>query len=316
MIRGTYMNRTRFFATAIGIVTVAVFAADTYAMYHPSMGCWMQRDPGNHDVAVRVGTIAPDTGGPFSPRDEQTAYVDGLNLYQYVRGNPLTGLDPNGLTRLQYAYQGVFVTDDRTKGAKNHSENLALTQFLENDVEDLLWKYGINAWRVFPADYRNRGGELNRKMFTFATNQVEVGRWSDTNHDLWDLENISEWDFAGTARTIWKMSVDDVIVFVPGQIGWGGVKWPKSAAAHDQRSHVVAVARGFPQKLQRHWIAHEVLHHSLENSIDPGSKEPWHDTEGVLNPNGGTERLGCKTVNALKAKGVTDAEIDQNYVIK
>ncbi len=41
--------------------------------YHPKLGQWMQRDP--------------------------AGYVDGLNLYQYVRSRPTVGVDPYGLRR-------------------------------------------------------------------------------------------------------------------------------------------------------------------------------------------------------------------------
>lgn len=42
-----------------------------HRMYHPQLGRWLQRDP--------------------------AGYVDGLNLYEYVGGNPIGAVDPSGL---------------------------------------------------------------------------------------------------------------------------------------------------------------------------------------------------------------------------
>jgi RHS repeat-associated protein len=41
-----------------------------HRIYHPILGCWVQRD--------------------------SLRYIDGLNLYQYVGGNPIVGTDPSG----------------------------------------------------------------------------------------------------------------------------------------------------------------------------------------------------------------------------
>jgi hypothetical protein len=65
------MKRTHLVSVLVGFAAVAVFAADASAMYHPSLGRFMQRDP--------VG------------------YAGGMNLYEYVGTTPMSGLDPYGL---------------------------------------------------------------------------------------------------------------------------------------------------------------------------------------------------------------------------
>jgi hypothetical protein len=87
------MRTTRLIAVLVGLAAIAMVTADAHAIYHPGMGRFMQRDPGAGG-AHRVGAGGPASGGGFMPRDQ---YADGMNLYQYVRGNPVTALDPMGL---------------------------------------------------------------------------------------------------------------------------------------------------------------------------------------------------------------------------
>ncbi|MBN2583972.1 MAG: hypothetical protein JXL80_12975 [Planctomycetes bacterium] len=94
------MKTSRLAAVVVAVATVALFASNASAMYNPSLGCWMQRDPGpGGPVATtpRVGG-GPVAGGAFLPRDPagNGQYADGMNLYQYGRSNPVNGLDPDG----------------------------------------------------------------------------------------------------------------------------------------------------------------------------------------------------------------------------
>lgn len=96
--RGTNMKRTHLIAALVGIVAMSIFAADASAMYHPGMGTFMSRDPGAGG-ANRVGAGgAPAATGQFIPRDPtgSNQYADGMNLYQYVRSNPVQHVDPYG----------------------------------------------------------------------------------------------------------------------------------------------------------------------------------------------------------------------------
>jgi hypothetical protein len=60
------------------------------------MGRFMQRDPGL-GASMRLGTAGPAVVAGFVLRDLLSQYADGMNLYQYARGNPLRYNDPSGL---------------------------------------------------------------------------------------------------------------------------------------------------------------------------------------------------------------------------
>jgi len=96
------MKTTHLVAVLVAIAALALFAADASAMYHPSLGRWLQRDPGPGGMmaAPRVGTAGPAIGGEFIPRDHTAQYRDGMNLYQYVGGSPTRFADPSGLQAL------------------------------------------------------------------------------------------------------------------------------------------------------------------------------------------------------------------------
>jgi len=91
--RGTNMRATRLIAVLVGLAAIAMITADASAMYHGGMGRFLQRDPGAGG-ANRIGAGGPAVGGGFIPRDQ---YADGMNLYQYVGGNPVNRLDYSGL---------------------------------------------------------------------------------------------------------------------------------------------------------------------------------------------------------------------------
>lgn len=86
------MKRTHLIAVLVGIVAIGIFAADAQAFYHPGMGVFTSRDPGA-GAANRIGAGGAAPTGQFVPRDQ---YRDGMNLYQYVRSNPVTNTDPSG----------------------------------------------------------------------------------------------------------------------------------------------------------------------------------------------------------------------------
>ncbi|MBE3123697.1 MAG: hypothetical protein IMZ65_02745, partial [Planctomycetes bacterium] len=65
------MRSNRLCSVLVGFTAVAALAADTSAMYHPTLGRWLQRDP--------IG------------------YADGMSRYEYVGGRPLAHVDPHGL---------------------------------------------------------------------------------------------------------------------------------------------------------------------------------------------------------------------------
>lgn len=71
------------------LLTLAALAPEAAAVYDPATGRWLTRDP--------LGTmhVAPPIGRSVNPRPH-LRYVDGMNLYQGVRSNPVRLTDPLG----------------------------------------------------------------------------------------------------------------------------------------------------------------------------------------------------------------------------
>ena len=67
------MRGKRFPGWIAGIVLVLACSDVALAQYHAGVGRFLQRDP--------IG------------------YVDGIDLYEFVRGNPTIGVDPYGYGR-------------------------------------------------------------------------------------------------------------------------------------------------------------------------------------------------------------------------
>lgn len=64
------MRRRHVFAVLIGLAAIALVAADASAMYHPTLGRFLQRDP--------IG------------------YSDGMGFHEYSRSCPVTVVGPQG----------------------------------------------------------------------------------------------------------------------------------------------------------------------------------------------------------------------------
>ena len=98
------MRATHLIAVLVGLVAIAIAATDASAYYHPTVGRFLQRDPGPGGPArVGAGRAAP-VGGRFIPRDPTGQYADGMNLYQYVGSNPIAHFDPTGLSARKTKY--------------------------------------------------------------------------------------------------------------------------------------------------------------------------------------------------------------------
>jgi len=86
------MKRTTLLIAALAIAVIAT-ATPAFAM----------RDPG-------AGGMALYNYGPQPPRIGQAGlnnqYADGMNLYQYVKSSPVSGLDPSGLRTKDWVWCG------------------------------------------------------------------------------------------------------------------------------------------------------------------------------------------------------------------
>lgn len=93
------MKKTPLVAALAGLLAFSILAADASAMYHPTLGTWLQRDPGPGGMMAppRVGAGGPAASGGFAPRDYTSQYDGGANLLQYVRSSPVIQRDPFGL---------------------------------------------------------------------------------------------------------------------------------------------------------------------------------------------------------------------------
>lgn len=105
------MTRSRILTALFALFILAAFVQPAAAHYDPKLGRWLERDPlgtapGSTLRTIRVGerpTTAPPTPrygtGTIYPSRQ---YSDGMNLYQYVRSQPIVGLDPDGLKKYTY----------------------------------------------------------------------------------------------------------------------------------------------------------------------------------------------------------------------
>lgn len=105
------MAHSRLLTVLFALIVLAGFAPAASAHYDPGTGRWLERDPlgttpGSSMRTIRVGDrptsepAVPRFGsGPIRPTRQ---YSDGMNLYQYGRSQPVTGLDPDGMKKYTY----------------------------------------------------------------------------------------------------------------------------------------------------------------------------------------------------------------------
>lgn len=99
--------RRRHLIAVLAVIVVSGFSVSKASAYcHPSLGRWLQRDPGPGGMmpTPRVGMAGPAVGDGFVARDPMPMqaqpwlqYTDGMNLYQYAGSPPLPALTPQAL---------------------------------------------------------------------------------------------------------------------------------------------------------------------------------------------------------------------------
>jgi hypothetical protein len=148
------MRTNRLMALLVGLTTIVLISSDASAYYHPTMGRFMQRDPGP-GASMRLGIASPMIMGNFTNRDPlsgcakkscspasfscassaifrktqaRAEYMDGMNLYLYEKSNPLNRVDPHGLISVRCCWDmlGKALSDpevgaayDAAKAAKD-----------------------------------------------------------------------------------------------------------------------------------------------------------------------------------------------------
>ena len=120
------MRRQHFFAVLSGLAAIALVAADASAMYHPTLGRFLQRDP--------------------------AGYTNGLHLAQYARNSPLVYKDPMGLSSIMEGLEAYWETrkptPDDYRPVFSAGVDLTLGTAYKRRREG--WTYGADAmekWR-------------------------------------------------------------------------------------------------------------------------------------------------------------------------
>lgn len=157
------MKRTRLLATLVGLVAVTLLASPAFArnrMYNPATGAFMQRDP--------LGTpnespLAREVSLPeFTRRDPAEPYSDGMNLIEYVGGNPTNNTDPTGLVYdIQVKRVGVslFHSVPKTKKDKQKTKK----KFGPMNVGHTWISWGdssIGFWPIGDVDHGEQTGKV------------------------------------------------------------------------------------------------------------------------------------------------------------
>lgn len=95
------MKRYCLTGAIMSLVVTFLLVADASAMYNPSTGTFLNRDPGpGAGLAFeRIERAPPLPAAAFIPRDASEEYTEGMNLYEYVGSAPTVAIDPMGLAR-------------------------------------------------------------------------------------------------------------------------------------------------------------------------------------------------------------------------
>lgn len=137
--------KIRSLAIVAATFIITAVATPALAVYHPGMGRFLQRDPHgtmNAPTSPRVGMAGPAAAGGFVARDPMPSgtrwqsrlqapsgaansfapedrYADGMNLYQYVRSNPVNRMDPTGECSIESIKNAINLADQYLEAGKS-----------------------------------------------------------------------------------------------------------------------------------------------------------------------------------------------------
>lgn len=169
------------------VIGVCAFGQDTWAMYSPSMGRFMQRDP--------IG------------------YVDGPDVYQYVRSNPIKYTDPTGLeakkpsTTCTINGQAVeLVFDGKTLSGVGQSYTAASGRPANTRTEERM-DLGQNfTWPIFV-----------HQQFLYTPHEQKLNNSGPTKEGSYWISNCE----TASAKNAWRHNP-----LHPANAGWGQYSWP------------------------------------------------------------------------------------------
>jgi len=233
------MKRTHLIAVLIGLVVMGIFTADAAAMYHPTLGRFMQRDSGAGGAmrigaggAMRIGAGGAAPVGRFIPRDPTgtNQYADGMNLYQYVRSNPVVLVDPQGLWSWHNTNDVYIIQTILNNNAKRFGLDLSNYGAGGNGIDG---KYGSKT-RAAVCKFQRELVKAGCGLPTFGAD----GRWGQ--------ETTTAFEQCEKANKVnWRYAHLRIGIFVGGdaKVGtpWGGLGLSGMVGAHatfDRLYHV------------------------------------------------------------------------------
>ncbi|MBE3096934.1 MAG: hypothetical protein IMZ44_07360 [Planctomycetes bacterium] len=124
------MKRTSLLSMPFAALLILCAATAASAMYHPTLGRFVQRDPGPEGTAVPLRIGQRGLGGQ---------YADGMNLFEYCAGGATGARDPLGLG--QTVRIGCILGKDKDKvdNIIRESPNLDAKPRNASEFYDALW---------------------------------------------------------------------------------------------------------------------------------------------------------------------------------
>lgn len=157
-------------AIVILFALLAVFGGEAAAKYNPEIGRFMQRDP--------VG------------------YVDGTNLYQYVRSMPVSGIDPFGLKLVvdgDAAYRSSVerALQEICPGAKVEEDGSVTVGSCEDNTEHEQGCECLSSLSGSSKTHTIRNGDPGEKPYTVPANDED---WDKISQPGVGTDSVVNWD--------------------------------------------------------------------------------------------------------------------------
>lgn len=94
-----FMHRNRNWVSLLALagLLISIITPPASAEYNPTLGRWLQPDPHGTGLVLSPGLRYHGANPSVTvSMAYQLQYADGMNFYQFVKSNPISGLDPSG----------------------------------------------------------------------------------------------------------------------------------------------------------------------------------------------------------------------------